>query len=202
MSLPGHWTDIADDQLAFNTHILLGLAVDQFNEAVLACELFTPLFSHHVSIREPDSVAPSDSKEPRLISMYAKSFVCSLDATRSFLFVLARQPTLPTLTLNACRRFDQDFGYIRDIRNSIQHIEERALGLAQDGKALQVRFLLLGNFFNNRFGFTTDKGSYAEVEISEATLQKVRTGLEQVIGSINWLGPGSAPIPCPEVGGA
>lgn len=193
---------MANRDLAFTIHNLLDMAVDQFNEAVLACELFTPLYTHHVSIREQDWVGPMDAKESRLISLYAKSFVCSLDATRSFLFVLARQQALPTLTVNACREFDQEFGYIRDVRNSIQHIEERALGLTQGGEPLQVRLILLGNFLNNRFGFTTGKGGYAEVEISEPILQNVRAGLEKVIWSVNWLGPGSTPIPSPQVGGA
>lgn len=202
LSLPGPWIDMADRHLAFTIHNLLGMAVDQFNEAVLACELFTPLHTQRVSIREEDCVATINAKNSRLIAMYAKAFVCSLDATRSFLFVLARQQDLPKHSVDACCKFEQDFGYIRDIRNSIQHIEERALGLAQLGKPLDIRLILLGNFVDNRFGFTTDKSGYAEIEISQLTLKLVRAALERVIWSLKWLGPGSTPIPSPDFGGA
>ncbi len=202
LSLPGLWIDMVDRNLAFTIYILLQMAVDQFNEAVLACELFTPLHTQRVSTREEDCVTPINAKNSTLIAMYAKAFVHSLDATRSFLFVLARQQGLPAYTVDACCKFKQDFGYVRDIRNSIQHIEERAQGLAQGGKLLDVRLILLGNFIGNRFGFTTDKSGYAEVEISESTLQLVRVGLERVIWSVKWLGPGSTPIPSPSFGDA
>jgi hypothetical protein len=202
LSLPGVWIEMPDRDLAFTIERLLRMAVDQFNEAVLAYELFIPLHTQRFSAGNNGNNSERDHKNSQLISMYARSFVCSIDATRSFLFVLKRQEGLPASTSETCAKFEQSFGYVRDIRNSIQHIEERALGLGARDKPLDVKILVLGAFIDNRFGITTDEGHYAEIEVSEDTLRRMRAALEKVIWSVKWLGPESTLIPSPDLGGA
>ncbi len=200
LSPPGPWIDMTDRDLAFTIDHLIHMAIDQFNEAVLACELFSPLHVQWISELKDESHTLQKSKDSTLLRLYAKSFICSVDATRSFLFVLASQHGLPVSTKEACRKFQQDFGYLRDIRNSIQHIEERAQGLGRNNQPLNVRLLVLGAFIDNRFGITTDNGCYVDVEISEATLQLIRLALQKIIWSVKWLGPGSIAIETPEIG--
>lgn len=199
VSLPGIWIDGADRDLAFTMQRLLGMAADQFNEAVLACELFAPLNAKWLSAMLASPSTLQGARVSVLVGMYAKAFVYCLDATRAFLSVLAGQPGVPAPTVENCRVFQDSFGFIREVRNSLQHIEERALGLGRNNQPLNVQLLGLGSFIGNRFGVTTAAGCYVDIEIGEATLQQVRAKLEKVLWSVPWLGTTGTLVSSPQV---
>jgi hypothetical protein len=82
---------------------------------------------------------------------------------------------------------------IREIRNSLQHIEERAQPKGSSGR-MPGPILVLGSLNERRFGITSGDGRYLEVEIVESTLQRVRRALSDVIWSFEWIGPGNVPV--------
>jgi hypothetical protein len=104
--------------------------------------------------------------------------------------------------VTACESFLQRFGYIRDISNSFQHVEERSRGRGRSGKKLPTVLIVLGSFNGRRFGVTTADGLHTEVEISEPFVQEVRSALLEIIWSFEWIGVGNVRVRPPEGMGA
>lgn len=194
LSTPGLWIQHDDRDFAGDVCLLLGFAADQFNEALLAFGPFRPFTIEDVRRDAEGTPLSEDRAELRRRFMYAKMFVYSLDATRAFVHVVSTVTGIPKLTADACEAFRQEFGYIRDIRNSLQHIEERAQAKGQFGRRLSGPILDLGSLNERRFGITSGDGQHLEVEISEFVLRRVRSALLNVMWSFEWLGPGNLPV--------
>lgn len=194
LTTPGPWIQHHDRDFAGDVCLLLQFAADQFNEALLAFDLFRPFTAQDVRRDTAGGPLPEDRVQSHLRFMYAKAFVYSLDATRAFVHVVSTLPGIPPTTGNACAAFLQHFGYIREIRNSLQHIEERAQAKGSLRRRLSGPILVLGSLNERRFGITSGDGRYIEVEISESTLQRVRCALSDVIWSFEWIGPGNVPV--------
>jgi hypothetical protein len=197
LELPGLWINLEDGDLAWNASLLMGSALHQYNEAVVACLAFTPLHAAHIEAAIQNHSITEDPARLILISLYAKSFVYALDAARAFISVLEVLPGLPDCAKAKAAAFTTEFELVREIRNSLQHIEERAQGLGRNKKRLPTAVLDLGSFVENRLSITIDGGGNVQLEISEPTLARVRTGLSRVLWSLPWLGPGSIPVPVP-----
>ena len=125
LSLPGFWIRHQNRDLAGDVQLLLHSAADEFNDALIAFDLFKPYTSADIQ-RDADGVPiHEDVVTMRRRFLYARSFVYALDAARAFVRVVAQLPGLEAAAIAACGAFLGEFGYIRDIRNSLQHIEER-----------------------------------------------------------------------------
>ena len=194
LSLPGPWVSHADRDFAGDVRLLLGCAADQFDDALLAFDLFTPFTIEHVRRDADGTPLSEDRAASRLRFMYAKTFIYSLDAVRAFVQVLSRLVGVSPATESACEEFCKQFGFIREIRNSLQHIEERAQAQGSYGKRLSGPILDLGSLNERRFGITGGNGRHLELEISEAFVQLVRERLADVIWSFDWIGPGETTV--------
>jgi hypothetical protein len=194
IALPGPWISHADRDFAGDLVILLGCAVDQFNDALQAFVLFRPFTAEHVRRDSDETPVIEDGADARLRRLYAKYFIYSLDAVRAFVQVISRLTGVSAATTVACEKFQREFGFVRDIRNSLQHIEERAQAQGSPGKRLSGPILDLGSLNERRFGITAGDGRHLEVEISEFVVQSVRDKLLDVIWSVDWLGPGQIPL--------
>lgn len=187
--LPGSWIDHPDRNWAFLARMLLDELLDQLKEARLVVALF-----QEANSQEDPSV------ERRLRHLHAKSFVYALDAAGQLIRVLKRQEQLPITARSHCERFLSQFGSLRDLRNSLQHIEDRLRGIGRHDKPIPSPLLVLGAFRNGHFGATTSEGHYVEIEISNSILEQAVTIVEDLIWCFAWLAPGNTRVHRPKVG--
>lgn len=199
LSLPGAWIDHSDRDYAWTVHLLLSSAVDQFNDALVACQFFEPIADDDLKLDAAGEVlARRDPIRDRLRGLHARAYVYALDATTSFVDVLAGQVGNPPSAISMCSAFLQRFKDIRHIRNSLAHLHERSQAKGYPGKRLTGPILNLGSFIGNRFGVTSGDGRYAEVEISEQLLACFRSALLEIIWSFEWIVFGNVRAKPPE----
>lgn len=188
LELPGWWIDHPDRDWAFLTQMLLDGVLDQLNEAALVLSLYR-------TAGDPTSQPPPGAN--RLPHLYARCFVYALDAVGQLIRVLLRYDQLPLSARTHCERYLSEFGALRDLRNSLQHIEDRLRGLGPHRAPLPKPLVVLGAFRNNHFGGTTADGTYVEVEMSSSPLLHARAIVEDLLWSFAWLGPGNTPVDRP-----
>jgi hypothetical protein len=137
----------------------------------------------------------------RAIFLYAQTFVYALDGIGKTLRVLASMPSTPQPVTDAAEWFDQRFPTLKGVRDSSHHLEDRVRGRDRRGKPLDLKpvdnamvrapggALILGSLNNNRYGSTTDDGSYGEVEVSGESLDIARSAIQRVLDGFSWTGP-------------
>ncbi len=180
--LPGPWIDHPDRNWAFLAHMLLDEILDQLNEARIVLPLFKEKSGANTQSTETDK---------RLCLVYAKSFVYALDAAAQIVRVLEKQEQLPARAIDQCKKFLAQFGELHELRNSLQHIEDRLRGIGRDRKNIPSQFLVLGGFRNyTYFGATVSDGRYIEIEIADSVLIQAYSIIEDLIWCFDWLGPG------------
>lgn len=187
--LPSPWIDHPDRDWAFLFHMLLDEILDQLNEA----RIVLPLFKEKSGTVKP----PTESDRLRLV--YAKSFVYALDAATQIVRVLEQQEQLPAKASDQCKRFLAQFGELHELRNSLQHIEDRLRGIGRGRKPIPSHLLALGSFRNdNYFGATMSDGRYLEIEISDSVLLQAYSIIEDLIWCFHWLGSGEIRLERPK----
>ena len=191
ISLPAPWIDHVDRDFAGDANHLLDGAVEQFNDALVACGLFRPVDTDELK-RGFSSDDRKGEWEGRLRGMYARAFVYSLAAARAFVAVLSKDSRIEPAAKSRCEAFLDRFDYIREIRNSLQHVEERYQGIGSSRKKLTL--VVLGSLNGRRFGVTTGDGPHKEVEISEQFLEVVRSVLLEIVWSFEWIGVGKVRV--------
>ncbi len=188
--LPGPWIDHPDRDWAFLIHMLLDEVLDQLNEARIVLPLFKEKSGSDTQVTGADQ---------RLHLIYAKSFVYALDAAAQIVSVLEQQEQLPAMASDQCKRFLSQFGELHELRNSLQHIEDRLRGIGRNRKPIPSHLLVLGSFRNNNyFGATTSDGRYLELEISDSVLIQAYSIIEDLIWCFDWLGPGDIRLERPK----
>ena len=184
--LPSPWIGHSDREWAFQTRLLLDAILDALDEAKLALKLY-----HEVNKNYPYS-------DFRLRSLYAKSFVYALDDASQLVWVLKGDKQLSDTARVQCKRFRIAFPALRDLRNSLHHIEDRLRGIGRDNKPISATLLVISSLRDNNLGATTDKGNYAEIEISEATLLSAFAVIKDLIWCFEWIRPDNSRILPPE----
>lgn len=179
--LPGPWIDHPDRDWAFLVHMLLDEILDQLNDARIVLPLF----------KEISGAATLPTEADRLRLIHAKSFVYALDAATQIVRVLEKQEQLPTRASDHCKKFLDQFGELHELRNSLQHIEDRLRGIGRGRSQISSHLLVIGGFRNNNyFGATTSDGRYMEIEISHSVLLQAYSIIEDLIWCFDWLGAG------------
>jgi hypothetical protein len=194
LQLPAPWIDHPDRDWAFLVHMLLDEVIRQLDEAALVLTLNEKATAEEETpVPGVYDVKPPDSAR-RLRFLHAKSFVYALDATGQLLRVLSGLESLPDEARSGCAKFESAFGKLRDLRNTLQHIEDRLRGLGRRGAPLPKPLIVLGAFRNGKFGATTADGAYVEVEVSRATLSAACKIIEDLLWSFGWIGPGKQAV--------
>lgn len=141
-----------------------------------------------------------------LAFIHAKSFLYALDCIDKFLKVISQNPTSPAVISDLYNRMGHEIPKLRAVRNSTQHLEDRARGLGAPRrgrspeplalKPVENGFinapsgvLALGNLNGSKFGTTMEDGHYGEVDVSAETLSKVREIVQDAFDSFDWSGP-------------
>lgn len=196
-NLPGLWIQHPDRDFAFVVQMVLSATYDQLDEAELLLRLFNALQEDHrlITARPPD-----DSWEVnKLRSLYARSFAYAVDTLSQLLLALPKIGALPSGVQAHIEQFQQSFGSIRELRNSLHHIEDRLRTKGRMGKGGQERALppglvIMGHLVGNKFGCTAANGLYAEIELSAATLATASQIVDDIVWCFDWLGPADQPV--------
>lgn len=143
------------------------------------------------------------SHKHRFIFLHAKSFLNALDTIDKFLKVISEENGAPPEIKRLHARIAEDFPNLRAVRNSAQHLEDRArgLGAGREPKPLQLQpldngfivapagALMLSNLHGTKLGYTMADGHYGEVDVSEESMLKITTIIQEVFNSFSWIGP-------------
>lgn len=135
-----------------------------------------------------------------LLFIFAKSFLYSLDAICRFIKVISDQHGAPEKTKELNVRISECFPHLRAVRNSAQHLDERACLKGAYGKRLEPKgvsngsynvppgALMLDNLNGSKFGTTMADGHYGEIDVTHETLEIIRDIVQEVICSFQWEG--------------
>lgn len=144
------------------------------------------------------------SHEQRFIFLHAKSFLNALDSIDKFIEVLSEEDGAPAQIKQLHSQVAKGFPHLRAVRNSAQHLEDRARGLGAGGKVpkpLKLQpmdngfvvapqgALMLSNLFGTKLGYTMADGHHGEIDVSEESMLKITAIIQEVINSFPWVGP-------------
>jgi hypothetical protein len=133
--------------------------------------------------------------------MYAREFVYSLDTLAKALGELAKEPGSPSNVDAVLAKLRASVPGLKDARDSLHHLEDRALGRAKDGKPIVAQplatgsiqtgggLLMIENLDGSRFGITAGDGRFVEVDVCRATLEAARLAVQEAIDAFKWTGP-------------
>jgi len=136
----------------------------------------------------------------RLPFLHARNFTISLAQLKRALAALAKIDTGPArkAIVEALDGLDRAIPALKEVRDSVEHVEDRRRGLGRDKKKLPaVPFdgtfivgganLQIGEALRgDRFGTTASDGSFVEVEVSDATLEAARAAAQAVFDALPW----------------
>lgn len=136
--------------------------------------------------------------------IYARAFLYALDAFDKLLSVLSREAGVPTEIADLSTQVENSFPHLRGVRNSAQHLEDRARGLGAgrnpaplDLKPVENEMvsapsggvLILNSLNGSKYGSTMADGHYGEVDVSPESMQHLQHILHMTLQSFKWRGP-------------
>ena len=142
--------------------------------------------------------------EQNLPFLYARAFLYALDAFDKFLSVLAKEQNVPEKIAVFHAQMAEAFPHLRGVRNTAQHLEDRArgLGAGREPKPLDLKpitnnfisapgggVLVLNSLNGSKYGSTMSDGHYGEIDVAPEALQHLQCILEGVLQSFKWRGP-------------
>ena len=141
--------------------------------------------------------------EHNLPFIYARAFLYALDAFDKFLGVLSREVNVPTQLRTFHSQVAEAFPDLRRVRNTAQHLEDRArgLGAGRNPQPLELKpvnnaliaapsgALVLNCLNGSKYGSTMADGHYGEVDVSPESMAQLQKILQSVLQSFTWRGP-------------
>jgi hypothetical protein len=139
--------------------------------------------------------------EHRLPFLHARTFLTSLAQLSRALQAVAKLDTGAAKDEIVAARdaFDDALPALKPVRDSVEHAEDRMRGLDKHKKKLTLAPItnsaihapgggvLVGDMLNGRhFGGTVEDGTYAEAEVSDATLEVARVAVQRVYDALPW----------------
>lgn len=121
--------------------------------------------------------------------MYARAFLYAVDAFDKFLKVLSKEEGVPAEVGELRKRLADYFPDLREVRNTIQHLEDRSRGLDNKKKPMVVRGLILSTLMDSSYGSTMADGRYGSIEVTADSMQKLSEILHEVLSCFKWRGP-------------
>lgn len=134
--------------------------------------------------------------------LYARAFLYALDGFDKFLGVLSKSKGIPDEVAKLHERMALVFPHLRGVRNSAQHLEDRARSLGPGGKPLDLKpiennmvnapaggVLMLNCLNGSCYGSTMADGHYGEVDVSPESMVKLQEILQEVLQAFKWKGP-------------
>ena len=142
--------------------------------------------------------------EHNLLFIYARAFFLNaLDAFDKFLGVLAKEDKVPEQIATFHTQITEAFPHLRGVRNTAQHLEDRARGLGAGRNPQPLKLKPIENTFINapgggalvlnclngsKYGSTMSDGHYGEVDVSPDSMGLLQAILQGVLQSFKWRG--------------
>lgn len=142
--------------------------------------------------------------EQNLPLIYARAFLYALDSFEKFFGVLSREEGVPAEVAKLHVKIGEAFPDLRNVRNSVQHLEDRSrgLGAGRDPKPLDLKpvdnnmvnapnggVLILNSLNGSKYGSTMADGHYGEVDVSPESMERLQKILQSTLELFNWHGP-------------
>lgn len=134
--------------------------------------------------------------------IYARAFLYSVDMFERQLAALAKEKNVPARVAELHAQLVTDFPYLRGMRNTVQHMDERLRGIGPGNRPLDLKpvtndfihapsggVLILKNLNGSRYGATMGDGNYGEIDVSDESMERLKAVLEGVLQSFPWGGP-------------
>ena len=213
LTYPGSFLDLFDHAQCEQAQRLVDLMEAAFTDAMAALSLFqADTARRRTSCAIPPTgeppVCPScgnhripDYLQRRLPFVHARVFLYALDTFRKALTVLAEIPSVPDVVGRERDAYRSALPSLTPLRNTTQHLEDRARCLGKDGKPLELKpvinemfhfpsggVLALDILNGNQYGATTSDGAYSEIEVAMPTLTTTHRCLQAVINALPWQG--------------
>jgi hypothetical protein len=134
--------------------------------------------------------------------IYARSFLYAIDSFDKFLKVLSATDGVPSEISTQYDELGKAFPALRGVRNTAQHMEDRArgLGAGTNPKPLDLKpidnnmvkapggVLMLNCLNGTKYGNTMADGHYGEVDVSPSSMDALHAIFQQVIALFKWKG--------------
>jgi hypothetical protein len=142
-----------------------------------------------------------ESYRRRAPFIHAQSFVSTLAVLQRSLVALTKyqlEPQVKAGLQQACDQFAAALPELKDVRDSIAHVEERVRGEAKRKKistqpvsnsmihAPQGGVMVVSALNNQHYGGTIADGTYVEVEVADATTAVACTVVQAVFDALPW----------------
>jgi hypothetical protein len=137
----------------------------------------------------------------RAVFIHAQSFVSTLAVLQRSLIALSKYAFAPAVAgplQQACDDFAAALPGLKEVRDSTAHVEERVRGEAR-GKKISTQpimnslvhapgggAMIVGSLNNQHYGGTIADGTYAEVEVADATTEVARVAVQAVYDALPW----------------
>lgn len=138
--------------------------------------------------------------------IYARAFLYALDSFDKFMKVLKNKEGTPEVVAELHNEIGDNFPDLRGVRNTAQHMEDRArgLGAGHRGKPPQQLdlkpidnqlakadggILLLNCLNGTRYGSTMADGHYGEVDVSPDSMNHLHSIFDRLLNAFEWKGP-------------
>jgi len=180
---PGHRIEGEDRDWASETQTILHNIESEYIIAVASFLHYKPIT---LQLSRGQSYCPVSkyNKSIYMTSIYARSYVMSLYLIDRMLKTIENPPDI---TAKAISKYNYDWGYLKHIRDSIVHLEDRGRGLDKNGKKLSTNIIALGVYSIKGYDFTGNDGTIYHIDITEETLPSIRDILQKVIGGYSWM---------------
>ncbi len=142
-----------------------------------------------------------ESYQHRMVFIHARSFVATLALLQRSVLAMARydfEPGVVEMIRTACDDFALALPGLKDVRDSSAHLEDRVRG-EKHGKKIDTKpimnsmihapgggVMVTESLNNQHFGGTIADGSYAEVDVADATTEIARVAVQAVYDALPW----------------
>lgn len=136
-----------------------------------------------------------------LVKAYAREFIYALDNVKNLLGRLAGEPDAPIAIDSVKADFMTAIPFLKGVRDSLHHIEDRGLGRDRNGQPIHSEPITSGTIqtggggmliealVESNFGITADTGQFAQVAISRLSLGAAQVAIQRAIDVFQWSGP-------------
>ena len=178
---------------------LVSEMTSQYNAAVVCVAYYQGLWGRFVArLRDGTEPRREIDIERELSGIFARSYVLALDAIEGCAIQVKKHSEVPEGCREVAERLATSLKQVKEVRDSLQHIEERVQGKAHQNR-IPAPILHLGNYSEAGFTFTTASGAAVTIEVSEASLASLRSQIGELDRALTWRRAGPA---CPACGGS
>jgi hypothetical protein len=168
---------MSSQNLDIDVKILLSGIESQFDKALINSFLFKKKYQNFEKILQSRDFKEITKKTTTLpLYIYAESFIYSVNMMRALLEglnQLNKDLDVKEKIREILNFYDLQFNSLKDIRDTIQHLEDRLLGKDKKGNKINTNVLSISNLVNSKYTTTGADGKHLEIEIVDEERTKL-----------------------------